>query len=56
MLGAQRLQEPEGSQQIFSVVESIAHPLYTPRAADNDIRLLRVSLHRRAPGGERETG
>lgn len=62
VLGAHRLQEPEESQQIFSVAESIAHPLYNPRAADNDIRLLRVSL-RRAPSGraggmgcEREVG
>ncbi|XP_041270929.1 serine protease 57 [Onychostruthus taczanowskii] len=43
VLGAQRLQEPEESQQIFSVVESIAHPLYNLRAADNDIRLLRLN-------------
>ncbi|XP_030112482.4 serine protease 57 [Taeniopygia guttata] len=43
VLGAQRLQEPEGSQQIFSVVESIAHPLYNARATDNDIRLLRLN-------------
>ncbi|NXQ31786.1 PRS57 protease, partial [Alaudala cheleensis] len=50
VLGAHRLQEPEESQQIFSVAESIAHPLYNPRAVDNDIRLLRVSLHR-APSG-----
>ncbi|CAN8201498.1 unnamed protein product [Coccothraustes coccothraustes] len=43
VLGAQRLQEPEESQQIFSVVESIAHPLYTHRAPDNDIRLLQLN-------------
>uniref|UniRef100_A0A8C3Y1V2 Serine protease 57 n=1 Tax=Catharus ustulatus TaxID=91951 RepID=A0A8C3Y1V2_CATUS len=42
VLGAHRLQEPEESQQIFSVAESIAHPLYTPGAADNDIRLLQL--------------
>lgn len=66
VLGAHRLQEPEASQQIFSVAESIAHPLYNPRAVDNDIRLLRVSLHRAhsswaegyptALGCEREVG
>uniref|UniRef100_A0A8C3QNW0 Serine protease 57 n=1 Tax=Cyanoderma ruficeps TaxID=181631 RepID=A0A8C3QNW0_9PASS len=50
VLGAHRLQEPEESQQIFSVAESIAHPLYNPRAVDNDIRLLQVSLLR-APRG-----
>ncbi|XP_014738363.1 PREDICTED: serine protease 57 [Sturnus vulgaris] len=43
VLGAHRLQEPEESQQIFSVVESIAHPLYNPRAVDNDIRLLQLN-------------
>ncbi|KAM6993183.1 serine protease 57 [Passerculus sandwichensis] len=43
VLGARRLQEPEGSQQIFSVLESIPHPLYNPGAADNDIRLLRLN-------------
>lgn len=66
VLGAHRLQEPEESQQIFSVAESIAHPLYNPRATDNDIRLLQVSLHRApsgravgyptAPGCDREMG
>ncbi|NXB46173.1 PRS57 protease, partial [Leucopsar rothschildi] len=43
VLGAHRLQEPEESQQIFSVAESIAHPLYNPRAVDNDIRLLQLN-------------
>ncbi|XP_051666984.1 serine protease 57 [Manacus candei] len=43
VLGAHRLEEPEASQQVFSVVESIAHPRYNPRAADNDIRLLRLN-------------
>ncbi|NWT06775.1 PRS57 protease, partial [Mionectes macconnelli] len=43
VLGAHRLEEPEASQQVFSVVESIAHPRYNPRAVDNDIRLLRLS-------------
>uniref|UniRef100_A0A8C5X9J0 Serine protease 57 n=1 Tax=Malurus cyaneus samueli TaxID=2593467 RepID=A0A8C5X9J0_9PASS len=43
VLGAHRLQEPEASQQIFGVAESIAHPLYNPRAVDNDIRLLRLN-------------
>uniref|UniRef100_A0A803W9Z1 Serine protease 57 n=1 Tax=Ficedula albicollis TaxID=59894 RepID=A0A803W9Z1_FICAL len=43
VLGAHRLQEPEESQQIFSVDESIAHPLYKRRAVDNDIRLLRLN-------------
>ncbi|NWV40046.1 PRS57 protease, partial [Grantiella picta] len=43
VLGAHRLQEPEASQQVFSVAESIAHPLYNPRATDNDIRLLRLN-------------
>ncbi|KAK4808004.1 hypothetical protein QYF61_016653 [Mycteria americana] len=43
VLGAHRLEEPEESQQVFSVAESIAHPHYNPRAVDNDIRLLRRS-------------
>ncbi|XP_041884581.1 serine protease 57 [Corvus kubaryi] len=43
VLGAHRLQEPEASQQVFSVAESIAHPLYNLRAVDNDIRLLRLN-------------
>ncbi|NXU91755.1 PRS57 protease, partial [Xiphorhynchus elegans] len=43
VLGAHRLEEPEASQQVFSVVESIAHPLYSPLAVDNDIRLLRLN-------------
>ncbi|XP_032567544.1 serine protease 57 [Chiroxiphia lanceolata] len=43
VLGAHRLEEPEASQQVFSVVESIAHPRYNPRAVDNDIRLLRLN-------------
>ncbi|NXU55848.1 PRS57 protease, partial [Turnix velox] len=41
VLGAHRLQEPEETQQIFSVVESIAHPRYNPSSVDNDIRMLR---------------
>ncbi|KAM9621549.1 uncharacterized protein ACIBXB_020404 isoform 1-T1 [Morphnus guianensis] len=43
VLGAHRLEEPEESQQIFSIAESIAHPRYNPHSVDNDIRLLRVS-------------
>ncbi|XP_008497472.2 serine protease 57 [Calypte anna] len=43
VLGAHRLEEPEGSQQIFSVTESIAHPHYSPALVDNDIRLLRLN-------------
>ncbi|KAM9369074.1 serine protease 57 [Phaethornis superciliosus] len=43
VLGAHRLEEPEGSQQIFSVTESIAHPRYSPTLVDNDIRLLRLN-------------
>ncbi|KAM6107210.1 serine protease 57 [Pterocles gutturalis] len=43
VLGAQRLQEPEESQQVFSVAESIAHPQYSPLSVDNDIRLLRLN-------------
>ncbi|XP_061871160.1 serine protease 57 [Colius striatus] len=43
VLGAHRLEEPEESQQIFSITESIAHPHYNPRSADNDIRLLRLN-------------
>ncbi|NXJ96296.1 PRS57 protease, partial [Corythaixoides concolor] len=43
VLGAHRLEEPEESQQFFSVVESIAHPLYNPSSMDNDIRLLRLN-------------
>ncbi|XP_032849159.2 serine protease 57 isoform X2 [Tyto alba] len=38
-----RLEEPEGSQQIFGIAESIAHPHYNPRSVDNDIRLLRLN-------------
>ncbi|NWU96618.1 PRS57 protease, partial [Upupa epops] len=41
VLGAHRLEEPEGTQQLFGVAESIAHPRYNPRSTDNDIRLLR---------------
>ncbi|KFU92767.1 Complement factor D, partial [Chaetura pelagica] len=41
VLGAHRLEEPERSQQVFSVAESIAHPHYRPSSVDNDIRLLR---------------
>ncbi|XP_009330128.1 PREDICTED: LOW QUALITY PROTEIN: serine protease 57-like [Pygoscelis adeliae] len=41
VLGAHRLEEPEESQQVFSIAESIAHPHYNPRLVDNDIRLLR---------------
>ncbi|XP_005240939.3 serine protease 57 [Falco rusticolus] len=40
VLGAHRLQEPEKSQQVFSIVDSIAHPYYNPSSVDNDIRLL----------------
>ncbi|XP_074933451.1 serine protease 57 [Phalacrocorax aristotelis] len=43
VLGAHRLQEPEKSQQVFSIVESIAHPRYNPGSVDNDIRLLRLN-------------
>ncbi|XP_074020007.1 serine protease 57 [Numenius arquata] len=43
VLGAHRLEEPEESQQVFSVTESIAHPHYNPRSVDNDIRLLRLN-------------
>lgn len=43
VLGAHSLEQPEESQQEFSVEESIAHPLYDPRTVDNDIRLLKVS-------------
>ncbi|NXK96432.1 PRS57 protease, partial [Formicarius rufipectus] len=43
VLGAHWLEEPEASQQVFGVVESIAHPRYNPRTVDNDIRLLRLS-------------
>lgn len=48
VLGAHRLEEPEESQQVFSITESIAHPHYNPRSVDNDIRLLRVSPVRAA--------
>ena len=48
VLGAQRLEEPEESQQVFGIAESIAHPHYNPRSVDNDIRLLRVSPARAA--------
>ncbi|XP_051495954.1 serine protease 57 [Apus apus] len=43
VLGAHRLEEPERSQQVFSVAESIAHPHYSPKSVDNDIRLLRLN-------------
>ncbi|NXY82007.1 PRS57 protease, partial [Alcedo cyanopectus] len=43
VLGAHRLQESEKSQQVFGIRESIAHPRYNPRSADNDIRLLRLN-------------
>ncbi|NWJ06508.1 PRS57 protease, partial [Crypturellus undulatus] len=43
VLGAHRLEEPEPSQQVFSVDESIAHPRYNPVSVDNDIRLLRLN-------------
>ncbi|XP_040393941.1 serine protease 57 [Cygnus olor] len=43
VLGAHRLEQPEESQQVFGVEESIAHPLYDPRTVDNDIRLLRLN-------------
>nr|XP_025964131.1 serine protease 57 [Dromaius novaehollandiae] len=43
VLGAHRLEEPEPSQQVFSIEESIAHPHYNPRSVDNDIRLLRLN-------------
>ncbi|KAM9621550.1 serine protease 57-like isoform 2-T2 [Morphnus guianensis] len=43
VLGAHRLEEPEESQQIFSIAESIAHPRYNPHSVDNDIRLLRLN-------------
>ncbi|NWX41965.1 PRS57 protease, partial [Steatornis caripensis] len=43
VLGAHRLQEPEESQQVFSIAESIAHPRYSPHSVDNDIRLLRLN-------------
>uniref|UniRef100_A0A8C7E8S1 Serine protease 57 n=1 Tax=Nothoprocta perdicaria TaxID=30464 RepID=A0A8C7E8S1_NOTPE len=43
VLGAHQLEEPEPSQQVFGVAESIAHPRYDPRSVDNDIRLLRLN-------------
>ncbi|NXO02393.1 PRS57 protease, partial [Rhinopomastus cyanomelas] len=43
VLGAHRLEEPEGTQQFFAVTESIAHPRYSPSSTDNDIRLLRLN-------------
>lgn len=65
VLGAHRLEEPEASQQIFGVDESIAHLYYDPYSGDNDIRLLKVSparvAGRRGPahrglGGSRRPG
>lgn len=56
VLGAHRLEQPEESQQVFGIEESIAHPLYDPRTVDNDIRLLRVSPappRWGSPGGSR---
>ncbi|XP_064353342.1 serine protease 57 isoform X2 [Dromaius novaehollandiae] len=49
VLGAHRLEEPEPSQQVFSIEESIAHPHYNPRSVDNDIRLLRYVKRIRLP-------
>ncbi|NXW82068.1 PRS57 protease, partial [Alopecoenas beccarii] len=43
VLGAHRLEEPEGSQQIFDIAQSIAHPYYNPSSVDNDIRLLQLN-------------
>ncbi|XP_040548663.2 serine protease 57 isoform X1 [Gallus gallus] len=43
VLGAHSLEQPEESQQVFGVEESIAHPLYNPRTVDNDIRMLRLN-------------
>ncbi|NXL95676.1 PRS57 protease, partial [Alectura lathami] len=43
VLGAHRLGQPEESQQVFGIEESIAHPLYNPLTVDNDIRLLRLN-------------
>ncbi|XP_015741878.1 serine protease 57 [Coturnix japonica] len=43
VLGAHSLEQPEESQQVFGIEESIAHPLYDPRSVDNDIRLLRLN-------------
>ncbi|XP_021234149.1 serine protease 57 [Numida meleagris] len=43
VLGAHSLEQPEESQQVFGVEESIAHPLYDPQTVDNDIRLLRLN-------------
>ncbi|XP_025938073.1 serine protease 57 [Apteryx rowi] len=43
VLGAHNLGEPEASQQVFSIEESIAHPHYNPRSMDHDIRLLRLN-------------
>uniref|UniRef100_A0A8C8B6Q4 Serine protease 57 n=1 Tax=Otus sunia TaxID=257818 RepID=A0A8C8B6Q4_9STRI len=34
---------PRGSQQVFGIADSIAHPHYNPLAVDNDIRLLRLN-------------
>ncbi|NXS64353.1 PRS57 protease, partial [Brachypteracias leptosomus] len=43
VLGAHRLEEPEDSQQVFDIVDSIPHPRYSPSSVDNDIRLLRLN-------------
>ncbi|XP_062452545.1 serine protease 57 [Rhea pennata] len=43
VLGAHKLEEPEASQQVFSIEESIAHPCYNPQSVDNDIRLLKLN-------------
>ncbi|NXC41272.1 PRS57 protease, partial [Penelope pileata] len=43
VLGAHSLEQPEESQQVFGVEESIAHPLYDPTTVDNDIRLLKLN-------------
>ncbi|NXD70729.1 PRS57 protease, partial [Eolophus roseicapillus] len=41
--GATGQGEPEGSQQVFSITESIAHPHYNPRSVNNDIRMLKLN-------------
>ncbi|KAJ7308396.1 hypothetical protein JRQ81_008938 [Phrynocephalus forsythii] len=43
VLGAHSLQTPEGSQQIFGVLESVAHQGYDPKTVQNDIRLLKLN-------------
>ncbi|NWS76734.1 PRS57 protease, partial [Crotophaga sulcirostris] len=55
VLGAHRLEQPEPSQQVFSIIKSIAHPHYNPSLVENDIRLLKP-IHLPEPGVDLKPG